>query len=106
VIAPRAQRDRVTGGRTEGSGASPSWRSASGATTIKTVTTTAYRLQLASDVSVRDGMGLELLSADGIRIAEVFQDDDTGLRTVSIFGDRELPLADLEWFLAEARVKL
>jgi hypothetical protein len=78
----------------------------SATTTIKTVTTPEYRLQLASDVSDRDGMGLELLSADGIRIAEVFQDDATGLRTVSIFGDRELPLADLEWFLAEARVKL
>jgi hypothetical protein len=77
-----------------------------GATTIETVTTHAYRLQLASDVSDRDGMGVELLSADGIRIAEVFQDDTTGLRTVSIFDDRKLPLADLEWFLEEAQLKL
>jgi hypothetical protein len=65
-----------------------------------------YRLLLASDVGDRDGIGLELVGLNGDRLAEVFQDDTTGERTVSIFGDRRLPLADFEWFLRQATENL
>lgn len=66
-----------------------------------------YKLILASDVSNRDGIGLELVdAATGVRLAEVFQDDVTGVRTVSIFHDRSIPLSDFEWFLRQASEQL
>lgn len=65
-----------------------------------------HRLILASDVSERDGMGLELVASDGTRVAEVFQDDTTGGRTVTIFGDRSIALDDFQWFLDQARERL
>lgn len=66
-----------------------------------------YRLVLASDVGTRDGMGLELVdAASGVRLAEVFQDDTTGERTVRTFQERPIPVADFEWFLSEAREQL
>lgn len=66
-----------------------------------------YNLILASDVSTRDGMGLELVEAGtGIRLAEVFQDDITGERSVTIFHERTIPLADFEWFLRQADEQL
>jgi len=42
-----------------------------------------YKLVLASSVGERDGLGLELARDDGVCVAEVFEDDETGLRTVS-----------------------
>lgn len=66
-----------------------------------------YRLILASDVSTRDGLALELVEVDtGFRLAEVFQDDESGERSVSISRDRSIPLADFEWFLRQAREQL
>lgn len=66
-----------------------------------------YGVRLASDVSDRDGMGLELTDRrTGETLAEVFQDDTSGVRTVTIFGDRALALADLEWFLRQASQRL
>lgn len=64
-----------------------------------------YRLVLASSVGERDGMGLELTRDDGVRIAEVFEDDETGLRTVNLF-QQDVPVAAIEWLLAEARARL
>lgn len=69
--------------------------------------TDKYRLILASDVSSRDGMGLELIDAgSGARLAEVFQDEATGERTVTVFNSRSIPLADFEWFLEQAGEQL
>lgn len=66
-----------------------------------------YGVRLASDVSDRDGMGLELIDRrTGETLAEVFLDDTTHVRTVTIFGDRVLALADFEWFLNQASQRL
>lgn len=65
-----------------------------------------YALQLASDVLDRDGLGLELHSPSGFRLAEVFRDDGTGERTFRNFVPLELPPKIFEWFLAEAARQL
>jgi hypothetical protein len=52
-------------------------------------------------------MGFELADINSWeRLAEVFQDDTTGERTVTIFKERSIPLADFEWFLEQARNRL
>jgi hypothetical protein len=65
-----------------------------------------YHLILGSSVGERDGMALELTRADGERVAEVFEDDETGARTFTVFGEQHVPLAAIEWLLAEARTRL
>lgn len=67
--------------------------------------TSTYRLQVASSVGERDGLGLELLSREGTGevIAEVFHDDLSGEMTFTSFDDNTIPLAVLEWFLEKAR---
>jgi hypothetical protein len=65
-----------------------------------------YRLILASSVGERDGMALELTRDDGERVAEVFEDDETGVRTFTVFGEQQVPLAAIEWLLTEARTRL
>ncbi|TFB87585.1 hypothetical protein E3O44_10865 [Cryobacterium algoricola] len=65
-----------------------------------------YRLILASAVGSRDGMALELDKDSGEQVAEVFEDDETKERTVTIFGEQAVPLAAIEWLLAEARTRL
>lgn len=64
-----------------------------------------YRIQVFSEMRERDGMGIELFAGDD-RIAEVFHDDATGERTVTIFDGILIPLADFDWFLAQARERL
>lgn len=64
-----------------------------------------YRLLLTSSVGDRDGMAIELARDDGKRVAEVFEDDETGYRTVTVF-ERDAPLDAIEWLLAEARARL
>lgn len=67
---------------------------------------TGYHLVLASSVGDRDGMGLELTrDDDGHCVAEVFEDDESGRRTVSVF-ERDVPLAAVEWLLPEAHTRL
>lgn len=68
--------------------------------------TTDYKLVLASSVGARDGMALELCATDGTRLAEVFRDDDTGRRTVTVFNDRALPLEAVRWLLMKAEEQL
>ncbi|MGA1813815.1 hypothetical protein VH571_15640 [Frondihabitans sp. 4ASC-45] len=66
-----------------------------------------YHILLASSVGERDGMGLELLSdVDGERVAEVFEDGDTKIRTFSAFRAEAIPLTTLMWFLEKAEERL
>jgi hypothetical protein len=65
-----------------------------------------YRLLLASDVSLRDGLGLELYDSADEFLAEVFRDDTTGKTTVRIMPGFSLDLDVAEWFLAKARDRL
>jgi hypothetical protein len=64
-----------------------------------------YRLILASSTSP-DGMALELDSADGEQVAEVFEDDSTKKRTVKFYTDQPVPLEAIEWLLERARKSL
>jgi hypothetical protein len=63
------------------------------------------RLILASSVGDRDGMALELTTDNGRRLAEVFQEDGSGRRTVTVF-EPDVPLEAIEWLLAEAASRL
>jgi hypothetical protein len=65
-----------------------------------------YQVVISSSVGSRDGMSLELVGADGERVAEVFEDDDTGARSFTVFGERQVPPEVIEWFLGEARTRL
>ncbi|CAN5294071.1 hypothetical protein BH11ACT2_BH11ACT2_03840 [soil metagenome] len=68
--------------------------------------TTDYHLILASDVSTRNGIGLELTRDDNEeRVAEVFSDDTTGLRTFTAF-EEGIPVEAIEWLLERARDQL
>jgi hypothetical protein len=67
--------------------------------------TDQFRLTLASWVGERDGMSLELTAKDDARLAEVFHDDQTGQLTVTVFGDRPVPIDAMEWLLARARAE-
>ncbi len=63
------------------------------------------KLQIFSDVSRRDGMGLELLDDTGEVVAEIFSDDATRLVTVSTFG-KSVDLEDIERLILAARERL
>ena len=65
-----------------------------------------FSLILASSVGERDGMGLELIRADGERVAEVFDDDDTGARTFTVFSEQQVPILAIEWLLSVAKTRL
>ena len=68
--------------------------------------TLGFSLILASYVGHRDGMALELKDADGEQVAEVFEDHGTGVRTLTVFGEQQVPIAAIEWLLSEARARL
>lgn len=65
-----------------------------------------YKLLLVSAVGKRDGMAIELALESGEQVAEVFEDDATGARTVTFFTHEPVPLAVVEWLLAEAARRL
>jgi hypothetical protein len=65
-----------------------------------------YHLILASSVGERDGMALELVRKNGQRVAEVFQDDEHGTRTFTVFEEQAVPVSVVELFLSEARTRL
>ncbi|MFT3887743.1 MAG: hypothetical protein QM713_06225 [Arachnia sp.] len=67
--------------------------------------TAGYRLILASSVGERDGMALELTRGDGFRVAEVFEEGESGRRTVTMF-EADVPVEAVEWLLAEAATRL
>ena len=54
---------------------------------------TAFRTQIASDI-IRDGIGVELLDANGEIVAEIFRSDKTNRVFVATFGE-EVPLEGL-----------
>jgi hypothetical protein len=62
-----------------------------------------YRLVMASDVSDRNGLGLELYDPSGQLIAEVFRDDDDGSRTFRMLEQVDLPVEVIRWFLERAQ---
>jgi hypothetical protein len=67
--------------------------------------TAGYHLILASSVGVRDGMALELTREGGTRVAEVFEDDESRRRTLTVF-EENVPLEAIEWLIAEAKTQL
>jgi hypothetical protein len=64
-----------------------------------------FRLMLVSSVGKRNGMALELTGLDGDRIAEVFQDEDSGVRTITVFGEIRVPIEAIGWLTSEARIR-
>ena len=56
-----------------------------------------YQIVRASDVSTRDGIGVEI-SYEGKLVCEIFRDDTERTRIVSL-PSQEIPLEDLEGFI-------
>jgi hypothetical protein len=56
-----------------------------------------YQIVRASDVSTRDGIGVEI-SYKGKLVCEIFRDDTDRTRTVWL-ASQEVPLEDLEGFI-------
>ena len=65
-----------------------------------------YNLLLASDVSDRDGLGLELYGPDGSFLAEIFRDDESDAMTFTAHRALEIPFAVFEEFVSKARGEL
>jgi hypothetical protein len=65
-----------------------------------------FRLVLASSNGDREGMALELQTARGEQVADVFEFEGSGRRTVRFFTDADVPLDVVEWLLTEARTRL
>ena len=63
-----------------------------------------YRFQIASDI-IRDGLGVELIDADGTVLAEVFQCDADHSLKVALFCD-VLPFLQVEKLVQMAREEL
>ncbi len=63
-----------------------------------------FKYQIASDI-VRDGLGLELLNAEGDVVAEVFRCDKDHTVIVSTFGN-DLPASEIEALIAKAKTEL
>lgn len=63
-----------------------------------------YEMVVASDVGEREGMSLELYDGDR-QIIEVFYSDSDGAMTLSAYQEN-LPLAVVEWAIAEGRSRL
>ena len=63
-----------------------------------------YRYQVASDVK-RDGLGVELTTADGNVIAEVFRCDADNSLMVTLY-DEAVPFAHIEKLVGMARENL
>ncbi|MEJ7647743.1 MAG: hypothetical protein WKF57_01655 [Nakamurella sp.] len=62
-----------------------------------------YKIFLASEVNPRDGMLVELNSTDPVRqIAEVFEDDETGVLSFTSFITESVPLQAIEELVARA----
>ena len=69
------------------------------------VTQNRCRIQFASDVGERDGLGAELITEQGLIVAEVFRSDDPRTVVVTTFGE-SVPLDAMEQFLTLARQRL
>ena len=63
-----------------------------------------YRFQIASDI-IRDGLGVELIDADGTVLAEVFRCDADHSLKVALFCD-DLPFVQVEKLVQMAREEL
>jgi hypothetical protein len=65
-----------------------------------------FRLVLASSNGDREGMALELQTARGEQVADVFESDETGLRSVRFYTQSDVPIDAVEWLLNESRSRL
>ncbi len=65
-----------------------------------------YRLLLVSAVGERDGMSLELVRDSGERVAEIFEEEASGERSLTVFSTAPIPIGVAEWFIAEAARRL
>ncbi|WP_024638910.1 MULTISPECIES: hypothetical protein [Pseudomonas] len=63
-----------------------------------------FRFQIASDV-IRDGLGIELIDANGHVCAEVFRCDANNTLTISLFTE-DLPYVQVEELVLRARKTL
>ncbi|MBE7195363.1 MAG: hypothetical protein INR66_23155 [Gordonia polyisoprenivorans] len=62
-----------------------------------------YRLILGSEMNPRDGMYVELLEVSSEnRVAQVFEDDETGALTFTSFTTHPVPLEAIEKLVASA----
>jgi hypothetical protein len=65
-----------------------------------------WRAQRVSEMSPRDGFGVELLDPAGLIVAEAFASDaGDGAFTVSMFAP-DVPFVVMEWFLRRARSEI
>ncbi|MFQ6006174.1 MAG: hypothetical protein ACE5OQ_11800 [Woeseia sp.] len=63
-----------------------------------------FKYQIASDI-VRNGLGLELLNAEGDVLAEVFRCDKDHTVIISTFGN-DLPAFEVEALISKAKSEL
>lgn len=61
-----------------------------------------YRLILASSNDDREGMALELQTAQGEQVADVFESEESGHRSVRFYTQSEVPIELVQWLLREA----
>lgn len=55
------------------------------------------RIEIASDVNTRDGIGIEVYK-DNKLILEIFRDDTDKSRVITLW-DKEIGLADMEYYI-------
>jgi hypothetical protein len=65
-----------------------------------------YSILVASDVSTRDGLGVELYDKSGELVAEIFRDDIAGVCTFNVQRSISVPMSVLEWFVAQSHKEL
>lgn len=65
-----------------------------------------YRLMLASSNGDREGMALELQTAQGEQVADVFESEDSGRRSVRFYTQLDVPIEVVQWLLGEAERRL
>ena len=64
-----------------------------------------YRLQRVSDISSRDGLGVEMVDEMGHPVAEIFRSDSNSTLMLSTFGN-EISLGDIEVLIIKAKTEL
>lgn len=68
--------------------------------------TEGYKTELASSVGEFDGMSILLSRINDESVAEVFEDDNTGIRTFRAHTCEPVPLEAIELLAERARLRL